>query len=42
MQLGGVDLASLLPLWGVWDTLRSVALPRDQSIQLLKAREWLR
>ncbi|WP_420883969.1 Scr1 family TA system antitoxin-like transcriptional regulator [Micromonospora sp. CPCC 205547] len=41
-QAAGRLTNSVAPLWGVWDTLRSVALPRDQSIQLLKAREWLR
>ncbi|MEU5949268.1 DUF5753 domain-containing protein [Micromonospora sp. NPDC047465] len=28
-------------LWSVWDTLRSVALPRRQTIDFLKARSWL-
>ncbi|SBT50096.1 helix-turn-helix domain-containing protein [Micromonospora auratinigra] len=32
------DVASL---WAVWDTVRSVALPRDQSIDLLRDRSWL-
>ncbi|MGN9775973.1 DUF5753 domain-containing protein [Micromonospora sp. H33] len=32
------DVASL---WAVWDTVRSVSLPRDQSIDFLRARTWL-
>jgi hypothetical protein len=32
------DVASL---WAVWDTVRSVALPRDQTIDLLRARAWM-
>lgn len=32
------DVASL---WAVWDTVRSVALPRGQSIEFLRARAWL-
>lgn len=28
-------------LWAVWDTVRSVALPRDLTIDFLKARSWL-
>ncbi|MGW1061643.1 helix-turn-helix domain-containing protein [Micromonospora rubida] len=28
-------------LWMVWDTLRSVALPRRQTIDFLRARSWL-
>ncbi|MEU6072654.1 helix-turn-helix transcriptional regulator [Micromonospora sp. NPDC047074] len=32
------DVASL---WAVWDTVRSVALPRDQTIDFLEARSWL-
>ncbi|MGW0436343.1 helix-turn-helix domain-containing protein [Micromonospora sp. NPDC003197] len=30
------------PLWHTWDTLRSVALPRDLSREHLEARTWLR
>ncbi|SCG68497.1 helix-turn-helix domain-containing protein [Micromonospora halophytica] len=41
-QAAGRLTNDVAPLWRVWDTVRSVALPRDQSIQLLKAREWLR
>lgn len=41
-QSAGRITEDVAPLWRVWDTVRSVALPRDQSIQLLKAREWLR
>lgn len=40
-QAAGRMTKDVAPLWQVWDTLRSVALPRDQSIQLLKARPWL-
>ncbi|SCL16091.1 DUF5753 domain-containing protein [Micromonospora inyonensis] len=29
------------PLWAVWDTVRSLALPRDQTIDYLRARAWL-
>ncbi|MET8085029.1 helix-turn-helix transcriptional regulator [Micromonospora sp. NPDC005237] len=29
------------PLWAIWDTLRSVALPRRHTIDFLKARTWL-
>ncbi|PZG12123.1 hypothetical protein C1I95_26525 [Micromonospora craterilacus] len=32
------DTASL---WSIWDTLRSVALPRRQTIDFLEARSWL-
>ncbi|MCX4389252.1 helix-turn-helix transcriptional regulator [Micromonospora peucetia] len=28
-------------LWAIWDTLRSVALPRRQTIDFLEARSWL-
>ncbi|AXH92843.1 hypothetical protein DVH21_24555 [Micromonospora aurantiaca] len=28
-------------LWAVWDTVRSVSLPRDQVIALLEARSWM-
>ncbi|MGC4748824.1 Scr1 family TA system antitoxin-like transcriptional regulator [Micromonospora sp. DT201] len=28
-------------LWAIWDTLRSVALPRRHTIDFLKARAWL-
>ncbi|MER7168158.1 helix-turn-helix domain-containing protein [Micromonospora sp. NPDC000207] len=28
-------------LWAVWDTVRSVALPRDQSIDFMRTRAWL-
>ncbi|MGC4807224.1 Scr1 family TA system antitoxin-like transcriptional regulator [Micromonospora sp. DT233] len=41
-QAAGRITQDVAPLWRVWDTVRSVALPRDQSIQLLKGREWLR
>ncbi|MEO3817761.1 helix-turn-helix transcriptional regulator [Plantactinospora sp. B24E8] len=38
---GRVSSKHVAGLWRTWDTLRSLALPRDQSIALLKAREWL-
>ncbi|MEV6692955.1 DUF5753 domain-containing protein [Micromonospora sp. NPDC051196] len=28
-------------LWSIWDTLRSVALPRRQTLDFLEARSWL-
>lgn len=28
-------------LWAIWDTLRSLALPRRQTIDFLEARSWL-
>ncbi|MFG3704380.1 Scr1 family TA system antitoxin-like transcriptional regulator [Micromonospora sp. NPDC047670] len=28
-------------LWSIWDTLRSLALPRRQTIDFLEARSWL-
>ncbi|MEU2615912.1 helix-turn-helix transcriptional regulator [Micromonospora sp. NPDC007271] len=40
-QAAGRTTKDVAPLWQVWDTLRSIALPRDQTIQLLKARPWL-
>ncbi|TDB97257.1 XRE family transcriptional regulator [Micromonospora fluostatini] len=40
-QAAGRVVRDVAPLWRVWDTVRSVALPRDQSIRLLKTREWL-
>ncbi|MEU3453673.1 Scr1 family TA system antitoxin-like transcriptional regulator [Micromonospora sp. NPDC006766] len=40
-QAAGRTTKNVAPLWQVWDTLRSIALPRDQTIQLLKARPWL-
>ncbi|MFG2057370.1 Scr1 family TA system antitoxin-like transcriptional regulator [Micromonospora sp. NPDC048930] len=40
-QAAGRTTKDVAALWQVWDTLRSVALPRDQTIQLLKARPWL-
>ncbi|MBE1487094.1 Scr1 family TA system antitoxin-like transcriptional regulator [Plantactinospora soyae] len=40
-QAEGRLRSDVAALWRTWDTLRSVALPRDLSIALLKAREWL-
>ncbi|MFC4144941.1 DUF5753 domain-containing protein [Micromonospora mangrovi] len=40
-QAAGRTTTDVAALWQVWDTLRSVALPRDQTVQLLKARPWL-
>ncbi|MFF0719773.1 DUF5753 domain-containing protein [Verrucosispora sp. NA02020] len=40
-QAQGRITNEVAPLWAVWDTVRSVALPRDQSIEFLRAREWL-
>jgi hypothetical protein len=41
-QEAGRVTNNVAPLWRTWDTLRSVALPRDQSIELIKARPWMR
>ncbi|MER5454336.1 DUF5753 domain-containing protein [Micromonospora sp. NPDC002389] len=40
-QAQGRITNDVAPLWAVWDTVRSVALPRDQSIEFLRARAWL-
>lgn len=40
-QAAGRTTKDVAALWQVRDTLRSVALPRDQTIQLLKTRPWL-
>ena len=40
-QAEGRMTSDVAPLWRVWDTVRSVALPRDLSIAHLKARKWL-
>ncbi|MEV4540071.1 DUF5753 domain-containing protein [Micromonospora echinaurantiaca] len=40
-QSAGRITNDVAPLWAVWDTVRSVALPRDQTIDLLKARAWM-
>jgi hypothetical protein len=40
-QAAGRTTSDVAALWRTWDTLRSVALPRDLSISHLKAREWL-
>ncbi|NBE82419.1 DUF5753 domain-containing protein [Micromonospora rubida] len=36
-QSSGRITNDVAPLWAVWDTVRSVALPRDQTIDLLRA-----
>ncbi|WP_329107506.1 helix-turn-helix transcriptional regulator [Micromonospora sp. NBC_01699] len=41
-QEAGRVTDNVAPLWHSWDTVRSVALPRDQSIELIKARPWMR
>ncbi|GIJ25251.1 transcriptional regulator [Micromonospora qiuiae] len=40
-QAQGRVTNEVAPLWAVWDTVRSVALPRDQSLDFLRARAWL-
>ncbi|MGW4500163.1 DUF5753 domain-containing protein [Micromonospora sp. NPDC004336] len=40
-QAAGRITNDVAPLRAVWDTVRSVALPRDQSIDFLRARAWL-
>ncbi|MGN9919541.1 DUF5753 domain-containing protein [Micromonospora palomenae] len=40
-QSAGRLTNDVAPLWAVWDTVRSVALPRDQTIDLLEARAWM-
>ncbi|MFF5173087.1 Scr1 family TA system antitoxin-like transcriptional regulator [Micromonospora sp. NPDC000089] len=40
-QAAGRTTKDVAPLRQVWDTLRSVALPRDQTIELLTRRAWL-
>ncbi|SCL58802.1 helix-turn-helix domain-containing protein [Micromonospora peucetia] len=40
-QAAGRLTNDVAPLWAVWDTVRSVALPRDQTIDLLRARSWM-
>ncbi|MEV4753785.1 DUF5753 domain-containing protein [Micromonospora sp. NPDC049559] len=41
-QAAGRVTDDVAALWRVWDTLRSVALPRDMSRDLLKARTWMK
>jgi transcriptional regulator with XRE-family HTH domain len=41
-QAAGRMTNDVAALWRTWDTLRSVALPRDMSRELLGARTWLR
>ncbi|MDG4799393.1 Scr1 family TA system antitoxin-like transcriptional regulator [Micromonospora sp. WMMD980] len=40
-QAAGRITNDVAPLWAVWDTVRSVALPRDQTVELLEARSWM-
>ncbi|MEO3922959.1 helix-turn-helix transcriptional regulator [Micromonosporaceae bacterium B7E4] len=40
-QAEGRMTSDVAALWRTWDTLRSVALPRDLSIAHLRTREWL-
>ncbi|PWR09662.1 hypothetical protein DKT68_11480 [Micromonospora acroterricola] len=40
-QATGRITNDVAPLWAVWDTVRSVALPRGQTIDFLKARAWM-
>ncbi|MDM4722513.1 DUF5753 domain-containing protein [Micromonospora sp. WMMA1363] len=40
-QAAGRITNDVAPLWAVWDTVRSVALPRNQTIGFLRARSWL-
>ncbi|WFE42514.1 helix-turn-helix transcriptional regulator [Micromonospora sp. WMMD998] len=40
-QAAGRLTNDVAPLWTIWDTLRSVALPRRQTIDFLEARSWL-
>jgi hypothetical protein len=40
-QAAGKVTEDVAPLWRAWDTVRSVALPRDQTIELMKARTWM-
>jgi transcriptional regulator with XRE-family HTH domain len=40
-QAAGRLTKDVTTLWSVWDTVGSVALPRDQTIDFLKARSWL-
>ncbi len=40
-QAAGRITKDVAMLWAVWDTLRSVTLPRSQTIDFLKARSWL-
>ncbi|KKJ95838.1 helix-turn-helix transcriptional regulator [Micromonospora sp. HK10] len=40
-QAAGRITNDVAPLWTVWDTVRSVSLPRDQTIDFLEARSWM-
>ncbi|MGV9216003.1 DUF5753 domain-containing protein [Micromonospora sp. RB23] len=40
-QAAGRITNDVAPLWAVWDTVRSVALPRDQTVEFLRARAWM-
>ncbi|PWR08050.1 hypothetical protein DKT68_17155 [Micromonospora acroterricola] len=40
-QASGRISNDVAPLWAVWDTVRSVALPRNLTIDLMRARAWM-
>ena len=40
-QAAGRITKEVAALWSVWDTVGAVALPRDQTIDYLRARSWL-
>ncbi|WFE40503.1 helix-turn-helix transcriptional regulator [Micromonospora sp. WMMD998] len=40
-QAAGRIQNDVAALWAVWDTVRSVSLPRDQTIDFLRARSWM-
>ncbi|MFG2047862.1 DUF5753 domain-containing protein [Micromonospora sp. NPDC048935] len=40
-QAAGHITNDVAPLWAVWDTVRSVSLPRDQTIEVMRARAWM-
>ncbi|WP_422746075.1 Scr1 family TA system antitoxin-like transcriptional regulator [Micromonospora sp. WMMD754] len=40
-QAAGRITNDVAALWAVWDTVRSVSLPRDQTIDFLRARSWM-
>ncbi|WSZ75796.1 DUF5753 domain-containing protein [Micromonospora sp. NBC_00860] len=40
-QAAGRLSNDVAPLWAVWDSVRSLALPRDLTIDLMRARAWM-
>ncbi|WP_196920310.1 Scr1 family TA system antitoxin-like transcriptional regulator [Micromonospora vinacea] len=40
-QAAGRLTNEVAPLWAVWDSVRSLALPRDLTIDLMRARAWM-